>query len=881
MTRPYSAVRNGSGIMFCGSCVEPIKKRKSKKQLKDVRGEGQKPNHHTISSSMVPLKKKDNFLQPDVANKPAIKQNQYYYSLRFHTHDNHCHASVVKGDAANHQHQCHGGNCGDSHPQVLNQNSEGCPCCVASIDLDEVATALNEIAKNSGAEKHESLGEVADFSSGAHWGIFLGISGPLALIGLTAAIRNIKGTLNNREKLHAAIQGLQHDIDRYKKELESVEDIESKEKLAGVIHRLEAFSTTLHYSQFDTHFNLVVPGVLNGASSAIVISAIALDSFWALPIIALYAGCQTLRNGYDLWRTWNTILPEEARGDVELYMQTGIRKINQITASKRKFYTANTLGFSAFTAGAAMTTLALASVVTYGAALPVGLALLSAGAVSTGVTNNIWTAKFRPRNGDIGIAREALDKESVIEAIAERREQKRIIKNYTLKHLPPKMTERFGCALLSAFPYCNEKGADLLHQVNKSRMAASSSTKDDLKDLLVRIITVRKLLREHGNHQETSEMIARITALEPIEMGAQRRNDIYQFREEMEESEQIFAACKELNLDVLVVERFIQNAIFTSSSEHNTAIRDRQEYKKKLKGSGLFTIKGYNNMCFDIHALERNSRMKRLFIQSVEESLLFDYVEKLKYEQYGLNDFYWALDKQKKQTHKPLQDKPANGNVLSVKRDEEAVTVTTNALHARAPSVVPVAEKKINRSRYNAESAASAAQSLSMIEERSRAITVKEAQSLAQSITKDKSLPEGYTAFIEIMRTKRKDGSIHIIYQDPSDSNVDKHIHYIVESEGKLTIQHGSATNAIIPVNKISEGRVSGIEIHIIYQGQYESGAGGKPVATYGVGESILRHISPLPERCGAINNVKQSWRNHIYMRGEHGGEAALAGRRI
>ena len=35
-------------------------------------------------------------------------------------------------------------------------------------------------------------------------------------------------------------------------------------------------------------------------------------------------------------------------------------------------------------------------------------------------------------------------------------------------------------------------------------------------------------------------------------------------------------------------------------------------------------------------------------MNSLEEFLLFDYVEKLKYEQYGLNDFYWALDKQNK-----------------------------------------------------------------------------------------------------------------------------------------------------------------------------------------------------------------------------------------
>ena len=106
------------------------------------------------------------------------------------------------------------------------------------------------------------------------------------------------------------------------------------------------------------------------------------------------------RNGYDLWRTWNEILPEKTREEVELNMNVGIRKINQITDSKRKFYATNTLGFAAFTAGAVITTVSALSVV--GApGIIVGVPLLAAGAVSTGITNNIWTNKFKPRNGQL------------------------------------------------------------------------------------------------------------------------------------------------------------------------------------------------------------------------------------------------------------------------------------------------------------------------------------------------------------------------------------------------------------------------------------------------------------------------------------------------
>ena len=130
---------------------------------------------------------------------------------------------------------------------------------------------------------------MADFSSGAHWGIFLGISGPLALVGLTASFRNITGTVNNKSKLDAVIKGLKEDIARYKQLLAKASD-EDKEDLSGVIQRLEAFGETLKYSEFDTKFNLIVPGIINGGASTVVLSSAIVSSPWALPIIALYAG---------------------------------------------------------------------------------------------------------------------------------------------------------------------------------------------------------------------------------------------------------------------------------------------------------------------------------------------------------------------------------------------------------------------------------------------------------------------------------------------------------------------------------------------------------------------------------------------------------------
>jgi len=598
-------------------------------------------------------------------------ENENTYTLLHHSHGDHVHFNLRKKSDHEHSHDHHHEHSHDDHghshdhhehcepcgdgdntsKKQIGKNDEGCPCCAAAIDLDEVATALNEIsAKGGNLEAHEhSLGELADFSSAAHWGIFLGIAGPLALIGLTAAFRNIKGTINNKSKLDAVIKGLKQDIAGYKERRDKASGKE-KEDLSGVIQRLEAFGETLKYSEFDTKFNLAVPGFINGAASTVVLSSAIVSSPWALPIIALYAGCQTTRNAYDLWRTWNRILPEEIREEVQLNVKVGIRKINQITDSKRKFYAANTLGFAAFTAGAVITTLSALSVV--GApGLVVGIPLLAAGAVSTGITNNIWTNKFKPRNGDLGIDRAELDLESIQQEIGERREIKKILKNYRDKHLPSKAVKRFGCSLLSSMPFGNKKGAKLLHEVNQSRISESDSSDADRLDLLERIINAKIVLKKTGNHQESDSLLKKISALGKISKVEKEKFGLVSIDEHQPLCEQIFAACRDLEIDTMVLERFIKNAIIKSLDEHDTSIKTKEAYLEKLTQSGLFQISG-DEISFDIKALEENESLKKAFMSSLEECLLFDYVEKLKYEQYGLNDFYWALDKQnKKQPH--------------------------------------------------------------------------------------------------------------------------------------------------------------------------------------------------------------------------------------
>jgi len=593
------------------------------------------------------------------------------YNLSRHSHGDHVHFNLIriKSDHA-HSHVEHEDL--DSHPghdehdghcepcevvdstsiKQIGKNNEGCPCCMNMLDLDEIIIGMVELLKNSGGnlEAHkDSLGRLADFSSDTHWGIFLGIAGPLSLLGLTAAFRNIKGTRINQSNLDAVSKIVETVITQHKGLIMDSKTAKEKEDLSGVIQRLEAFRDTLKYSKFDTKFNLAVPGVINGAASTMVLSSAIVSSPWALPVIALYAGCQTVRNGYDLWRIWNKILPEEARKEVQLNVKVGVRKINQITDSKRKFYAANTLGFAAFTAGAVITTLSALSVVGAPGAIP-GIALLAAGAVSTGITNNIWTNQFKPRNSDLGIKREQLDLNTIKKEIGERREVKKLLKNYIDKHLPTKLGKRFGCSLLSSLPFGNEKGQKLLHRVNQSRISESDSDDRDRLDLLERAINVRKLLKT-DNSPAADALLKKISGLEEISVTEKATFGLVSFNQGGSVCEQIFKNCQELEIDTMVLDRFIKNAILESSDEHDSSIKDQKGYFDKLVESGLFTING-DDVTFNLEALETNQDMKKAFMNSLEECLLFDYVEKLKYEQYGLNDFYWALEKQnKKQAH--------------------------------------------------------------------------------------------------------------------------------------------------------------------------------------------------------------------------------------
>jgi hypothetical protein len=288
-----------------------------------------------------------------------------------------------------------------------------------------------------------------------------------------------------------------------------------------------------------------------------------------------------------------------------------------------------------------------------------GIVLLTVGALSTGIMNNIWTNKFKPRNGNLGVDRKELNCWKTLEEIGKRREIKKILKTYRKKLIPYSVGEnfkKFGYKVLTSLPLYEQKGSELLHKLNTEKCRARNYT------------PTATLTRQRVDLLE-----AMVQVIVPN----------FQFNKDDSNSTKVFRALKELEIEGAVLERFIKDYILQSKDDHDTSVKDLKEYQEKLLASGLFkeAHKEHNrhnhhghkhcddghynyehkhndkhhhdhkkiNIEFDLETLEKKPNALKAFMNSLEQYLLFEHIEKLRYEQYGLNDYFWELDKCKSQ----------------------------------------------------------------------------------------------------------------------------------------------------------------------------------------------------------------------------------------
>lgn len=528
---------------------------------------------------------------------------------------------------------------------TIGEDEEGCPCCVAGLDFDEFAAALKEVSR-SGNEAEQILSQ-PDFTSVDHWGIALGIAAPLGLVGLAAAMRNIDGSIKTRHHIKTIIKGLDQDI----KQLE-------EQKANEDVKKLYAFKKCLEYSKFDAEFNLIVPGVINGISSSLVLTTVAVKHPFALPVIALYAAGQFARNTYDFTRVWHHKTNPVA-GDA-LAVLGGKKKINRIANEKRNFYASNATGFAAFAAGAVLTFIALPAMGLFGAGAPIfaiGLSLLSFGAVSTGVMNNIWPRKFKPRNGDLGISRIKIrDSNQVIEEIYDRRQKKKIIQSaspvFKGNIKGQKRWLKFLTALPEAKDFLSKKPSDRWVQFRKREgknrlgwlwlLLWDTGSQASSKKHALNIKTIQSL------HDQKEQSLAlqqtRIAILKEL-LGKSPENPESSLdqRALLKKSWHFLKALKlEKNvLETWLNEGFADKAPLTHTHHAGCC---GSHHLKQSEASG-FEEKSSNWSTFNFEKFVQQSDDNSLknFNAAVDYFIFYQYEKTLKYQQYGLNDYYWQL----------------------------------------------------------------------------------------------------------------------------------------------------------------------------------------------------------------------------------------------
>ncbi|MEJ2743568.1 MAG: hypothetical protein P8176_14095, partial [Gammaproteobacteria bacterium] len=566
----------------------------------------------------------------------------------------------------------------------MKEDEEGCPCCIAGLDFDEFAAAIKEISQSHNSEAHAV--NLSDLSSPAHWGLFLGIAAPLGLIGFTAALRNIKGTIKNRKHLQTVIDGVNQDIHRLKTKTNGNQ--QDKETLQQDIEKLIAFRRCLQYSKFDSNFNLCIPGVANGIASSLVLSSLFVEHPFALPVIALYASGQLSRNVYDLARTWNQTVQTQS-GDKGFTLE-GKEKVNQVMQSKRRFFSANAAGFACFAGGALLTFLsvpALGIMGLGGITLPIGLALLSFGAVSTGIMNNIWPRKFKPRNGHLGISREKLQNpKHTLKQIAHRRQTKKALQAKSDPYKTPHRWKKRWLKILTALPTFDDflpaKPARALRQFRKHWLpflpntgSAASQEKHQLNRSLVRKLHTGDSQRSDNLQLSRISLLEKLLKVEellkleelsdsPESEDTKSTSSDARLRQESPRQEHLRQSWKLIQklgwerqiLSVWLNEGYAQtspNNCGTSCGDHDHdhdhghghghGHKHEHEHEHKDNLTPGFTKRAENWSSFNFEHFMRkaNDLDKANLNAAIDFYLFFIHAKTARYQQYGLIDFYW------------------------------------------------------------------------------------------------------------------------------------------------------------------------------------------------------------------------------------------------
>ena len=531
----------------------------------------------------------------------------------------------------------------------LKANEEGCPCCLVAPDLDELAVALKQLLGSM--EESHGVVAVADFDSGSHWGIF-SFTSFLGVIGLTAAIRNITGCWKNIKKIRATM-GYVNTLIAEGERLKILNE--------GDPEKLKALVGTLRYSMFDAQANFTLPGIVNGLASICIMASGFISQPFALPLLGVYAGGQTLRSGFDLARV--ATRPDVTEGGNSPFWAVGRQKMTKINRQKIGFFLTNGLGFACFAVGALVTFASIPAIGFGGMGalgLPIGLGLLAFGSCFTGVTNNIFPRRFKPRNAGLGHNDRNWDTTECVEQVAWRRYLKKPLKDFKRGAGLQSGAKRFGYLMLAVLPGVRFLGTGRfatarLHKHEKDRAIEGHSQleksleKSDIRNTaLAKMVDKRnKALAEMSGQGEVSDQeTAKINSLNISDAIKQSWKHLENLAEDTQapkvSDSSAFAYMRQDFLNTYVNEGFAiecDTKTATQESCPDGCCRDH---------SSLGHLKGFSSTdTFDINDFLREANyedMKR-FSGALDFYLTSTFLGKLTYEEYGIMDFYYAIKK--------------------------------------------------------------------------------------------------------------------------------------------------------------------------------------------------------------------------------------------
>lgn len=515
--------------------------------------------------------------------------------------------------------------------------NEGCACCASgqTIDCDEAIGALNEIMHSSHTSESTELVHPPDFDA-SHIGVSVGLVTPLAIMGLTAAHRNLTSSWSTRKKVNALLKGLEKDIAR------------AKRNNPEVIASLLAFRDTLRYSLIDAHWNFWISGVLNGTTSGSMLVGIFESNPFTLLLLSAYSYAQSGRSVWEIVRAYPRKISDFSIIKSTISELKAVKKINAIRQSKLRFYTANALGFAAFGTGALLTVLSLPAFAVFGAGavtLPIGISLLLLGASITGIGNNIWPRKFRPRNGNIGIKRHTVrDSKQLIPEIGKRVHQKSQIKQIRDRHYGLTMGQRFKIyfwKLIAAFPFTTSISSKKIANIRFNRLMVNPMAPEVRNNLLENLVQSDQDDRDFFRlHHENRPWVTNWILLEKLNLQNQI---ILEFYKRLFEITEIYRR---------QMEKLKNHAVSNHGHAHghhhaknnDELAKELQKYEAELLHfPGLSKSDG--NVVFDLNQIaSSNLAIQKLFIASMDYVVLEQHRATLKYQQYGLIDYYWALN---------------------------------------------------------------------------------------------------------------------------------------------------------------------------------------------------------------------------------------------